>query len=70
MSLPTKADSEILELMVDRVSLYEVLSMLEAICTEKADHIEITYGDKDLAAMWMKAGSDICEASSGTVAKL
>lgn len=61
---PTKRDSEILESMVDRVGLYETLSMLEAICAEKADHIVTTWNDRPLARVWLAAVTVICEAAS------
>lgn len=65
MSLPSSKDAQDLETMIDRLGLYEVLSMIEAICAEKADHIRSSYDDVALAAVWDKAGAAICEASSG-----
>lgn len=64
MALPTEQDVETLETMVDRVGLYETLSMLEAICAAKAEHIETNWQDRGLARLWLNAGTKICEASS------
>lgn len=64
MKIPTRADVATLEALVDSISLYEVLSMLEAICVSKAAHIEESWQDRPLAKLWSNAGAEICEASS------
>lgn len=70
MKIPTHADVATLEALVDSVSLYEVLSMLEAICAAKAQHIEANWQDRKLAEIWSNAGAEICEASSNIGEKL
>lgn len=41
-----------LEEMIDRHGLLHVLIGLSLICSEKADHIRASYGDKALARDW------------------
>ena len=62
--LPTKADADTLENMIDRTSLYEVLSIIEGICAAKADHLRSNWQDDYAAKLWDRAGADICEVSS------
>lgn len=64
-ALPTAQDAVTLEVLIDRIGLYETLSMIEAICAEKAHHIRASYGDEVLADTWQGAGADIAQASSG-----
>jgi hypothetical protein len=44
-----------LETAVDYTSLGEIVGMLSAIASDKAEHILSCYGDERLAADWQKA---------------
>jgi len=48
-----------LEDMIDTTSLPEVLELIAEVCLEKAWHIQATYGDKELAALWRHDGRGI-----------
>jgi hypothetical protein len=48
-----------LEAMIDATSLQHVLTGLELICSEKADHIRSNWQDEKLAKLWDKA-STVC----------
>lgn len=62
---PRTEDAQVMEAMIDRMGLYEVLSLLEAICADKADRIRTGDRSSLLAAAWDGVGSAICEVSSG-----
>jgi hypothetical protein len=60
-----------LETMVDRHGLLHVLTGLELMCSEKADHIRENWQDTGLAAAWDRAGLQAGRAArSDAVAKL
>lgn len=48
----TPSDSALLEQLVDRYSMPEVIASLAVICSEKADHIRTSYADISLARGW------------------
>lgn len=52
----TQAQSDAIEQIIDATSLASVLSAIESICELKRDHIEVSYGDADLAQHWHSAG--------------
>lgn len=54
---PTKADTDSLEMMIDRIGLTETLNCIAAICAEKADHVRSNWQDESLASEWDKSGS-------------
>lgn len=45
-------DMAVIEALIDRYSLANVVEALVAICGEKADHIESNWQDADLARDW------------------
>lgn len=51
-----------LEALIDANGLDIVLSALAMICSEKADHIESTYNDSNLAESWNKCAAAILNA--------
>ena len=57
MSFMSADDMEMLEAMVDRNGLGKVLSMLETICCEKAQHVSANWQDEDLAQSWERDAS-------------
>ena len=53
----TKHDiTEDLEALVDRHGLLHVLTGLELVCEEKAEHIRANWQDRKTAAFWDRAG--------------
>ena len=68
MRNPKAEDAIVLETLINQIGLYEVLSTIEAICAEKADHFRTSWQDEGLAKLWDRAGADICEASTNSVA--
>lgn len=64
MSRPTPQDVLHVELLIDRIGLYEVLSLIEAVCASKAEHIRANWQDDGLAKLWDKAGAEVCAVSS------
>jgi len=50
---------EQLEAMIDRASLLDVLTALECVCGEKADHIRANWQDKTTARPWATASKRI-----------
>jgi predicted metalloenzyme YecM len=49
--------TEVLERLIDKNSLLDVLIGLELVCSEKAAHIAENYQDKKLAAKWNRASA-------------
>jgi hypothetical protein len=43
---------EQLEALLDKTSLHEVLDMLSEICSEKQEHVQTNWQDKNLAKAW------------------
>jgi hypothetical protein len=54
---------ETLERLIDKYGLQHILTGLELICVEKAEHINSSYGDKGLARQWKQA-SRACYAAA------
>lgn len=50
-------DLEVLELMVDRLSLGGVLTVLAEVCSAKAERVRSNWQDEATARMWDKAGA-------------
>lgn len=48
---------------VDRASMEGVLTALEEICFEKADHVESNWGDSALAKAWERVAKAIQKAA-------
>lgn len=48
-----KEDLELLERLVDKYNLVEIVDGLETICVEKAEHIAHNWQDTSLAKHWM-----------------
>jgi hypothetical protein len=51
-----KDDLELLERLIDKYSLVEVVDGLETICLDKAEHISHDWQDVGLAKLWMSHG--------------
>lgn len=58
-SVPTEAELEVIEKMIDRYSLFEVLMAIACICGDKADHIRVNWQDKKTARTWNTAHNRI-----------
>jgi len=52
-----------LELMIDKFGLHNVLTALEQVCQEKADHIRSAWQDRVLANAWDAAAVACANAS-------
>lgn len=64
MRVPSEGDLRIIKGLVNQIGLYETLSLIEAVCVDKADRLRnIQRGD--IADLWHKAGCAIVEASMG-----
>ncbi len=55
----TEKELELLEDWIDKYSLADVLFGVAEIAKEKADHIEITYDDSNLADEWLATAEEI-----------
>ena len=55
---------DIIESLVDRSSVADVLMALKSVCLDKADHIDSSYGDIPLANRWVLASDKIGKAIS------
>ena len=55
---------DIIESLVDRSSVADVLLILKNVCIEKADHIDSSYGDIPLSNKWILASDKIGKAIS------
>lgn len=55
--------TEELEKLVDAVGLFHVVTGLELICNEKAEHIRANWQDKVLARKWETAGKRLYKAA-------
>jgi hypothetical protein len=62
--------SVVLEGMIDKHGLYDVLDMLAEVCTEKAEHIRTNWQDKKLASVWDQAGRALTVAQAAQSIKL
>jgi hypothetical protein len=51
--------TEELEALIDATSLLDVLTGLELICVEKAEHVRVNWQDRALAKLWDRA-SIVC----------
>ena len=54
----------IIEELVDKSSVADVLIALKNVCLEKADHIDSNYGDIPLSNRWVLASDKIGKAIS------
>jgi len=54
--------SETLEAMIDKHGLLHVLTALELICGEKAEHIKVNWQDKVTAKPWERASNALYTA--------
>ena len=50
-----EAVAEILETLIDRHGLLHILTGLELVCSEKAEHIRDNWQDARLARLWDRA---------------
>ena len=48
----------LLELIVDRYNIVQVIDMLADVCSTKAHHIEENWNDNSLAMIWYKHASN------------
>lgn len=60
---------EAIEGLVDLSNVTRVLGSLEAVCYAKAEHIEETWQDRQLAAVWRR-GARAVGAAAARVGKL
>ncbi len=63
MRLPSEGDAVAVETLIDQIGLYEVLSLVTAICAAKAHHVSESYSDNHLARDWTRAGQVISEVA-------
>lgn len=56
--------TETLESLIDKHGLLHVITALDLICSEKAEHIRANWQDKITAKTWDKAGNALYTASS------
>jgi len=59
--------TEVLEALIDNHSLLNVLTGLECVCGEKAEHIRLNWQDKATARQW-DAASRLCGNAARKVA--
>jgi hypothetical protein len=52
----TNEQIEMLEAMVDRLSVHEVIDALETVCYLKAQHLEEAWQDRYTARVWERGG--------------
>lgn len=55
--------ADALEQMIDKHGLLAVVTALDLICSEKADHIEVNWQDKITAKPWRRASNALYTAS-------
>lgn len=55
---------EALESLVDRSTLLDVMTALELVCYEKAEHIHANWQDENMAKVWQNAGKSIYKATA------
>ena len=56
--------TELLEELIDKHGILHVLTGLECVCTEKADHIRVNWQDKELARRWDRVARKIYIAAN------
>lgn len=61
--------TEELEALIDATSLLDVLTALECICGEKAEHIRTNWQDRITARHWDKA-STVCGKAARTISHI
>lgn len=47
-------DRDILEMLIDRYGVYNVVSHMASICADKAEHISANWQDVGLAKVWQQ----------------
>jgi hypothetical protein len=57
MTLDINNATETLEALIDRHGLLHVITGLDLICAEKAEHIRVNWQDKVTARAWDRAAS-------------
>jgi len=62
-----KTMSEVLEAMIDKHSLDEVLEVLETICWEKEEHVRTNWQDQFLAGLWKRAAKGLQKICVGGI---
>ena len=55
--------TEDLEAMIDQHGLLHILTGLDLVCSEKAEHIRVNWQDKKLARQWDRHANAIYTAS-------
>lgn len=53
-----------LEAMIDKHGLLHVVTGLELICREKAEHIRVNWQDRGLARLWDRAARQLYKTSN------
>lgn len=56
--------TEILERMIDKHGLLHIVTALDLICAEKAEHIRVNWQDKETAKPWDRAANALYIVSS------
>lgn len=59
-----KDDMYVLEAMIDRYGLAEVLSGISFICSEKAEHVAVNWQDTTMGKQWMKFSELVDQANA------
>lgn len=54
-----------IEQHIDRNSLSGIMDIIATICREKADHLQVNWGNRESAKVWAKAARQIEKAASG-----
>jgi hypothetical protein len=54
--------TDVLEAMIDKEGLAEVLDVLGIICQAKSDHIVASYQETELAKLWRKNANKLYQA--------
>jgi len=69
--IPNTEETEALEGLIDKCTLFEVLAALSVICGDKAGHLRENWQDKVTAATWDRASKKLGSlAQHSTIANL
>ena len=52
-----------IETLIDRTSLVEVLTAIECICSQKAEHLRVNWQDNATAKHWDKASNLVADVT-------
>jgi len=66
----TRQEKELLESLIDRYNMAEVLNALSEIAYEKADHVRTNWNDEPLARAWEASALAIDKAEIKTIEQL